>query len=291
VGAAIRSFCTQEPTPKEYDSWARAPVSETGPLILAKMKRHTTAGSGSLLAWWFAFFALGEPHTSCMTCGPGPPCQRLGCFGARRARFFAASRGTSGRVFLEKGFTPRAAVTLSHSLHSLCPFAFELSAPLCIRVPLLPAVVVAMASLAHPERFQSEGALNLVHNLLGWGAPAFAGRIRAGASPLGELAVGEFMLFVSYLSCGLALPISSFFLLLLEELGLQLQHLTPHSILQAAIFAYLCEMFVGVALLPPAPRRKGVAQQSSRGGKRVELWLHLSHELHCLLQRPRQLPP
>jgi hypothetical protein len=45
----------------------------------------------------------------------------------------------------------------------------------------------------------------------------------------------------------LALPISPFFLLLLEEFGLQLQHLTPHSILQAAIFAHLCEMFVGVA--------------------------------------------
>jgi hypothetical protein len=31
-----------------------------------------------------------------------------------------------------------------------------------------------------------------------------------------------------------------------EELGLQLQHLTPHSILQAAIFVHLSEMFVGV---------------------------------------------
>jgi hypothetical protein len=58
---------------------------------------------------------------------------------------------------------------------------------------------------------------------------------------------GEFMLFVSYLSCGLALPILPFFLLLLEELGLQLQHLRPHSILQVAIFVHLCEMFVGVA--------------------------------------------
>lgn len=55
------------------------------------------------------------------------------------------------------------------------------------------------------------------------------------------------MLFTSYISCGLALPISPFFLLLLEEFGLQLQHLTPHSVLQAAIFVHLCEMFVGVA--------------------------------------------
>jgi hypothetical protein len=104
-----------------------------------------------------------------------------------------------------------------------------------------------MASLGHPDHFQAEGALNLVRGLLGWSAPGFAGRIRVGVAPLGELVAGEFVLFTSYISCGLALPISPFFLLLLEEFGLQLQHLTPHSILQAAIFVHLCEMFVGVA--------------------------------------------
>jgi hypothetical protein len=88
-----------------------------------------------------------------------------------------------------------------------------------------------MALLDPPECFQSEVALNLVRNLLGWGAPAFAGRIRVGASPLGDLVVGEFVLFVSNLPCRLALPISSFFVLLLEELGLQPQHFTPHFIL------------------------------------------------------------
>jgi hypothetical protein len=65
--------------------------------------------------------------------------------------------------------------------------------------------------------------------------------------PPGDLVAGKFVLFTSYISCGLALPISPFFLLLLEEFGLQHQHLTPHSILQAAIFVHLCEMFVGVA--------------------------------------------
>jgi hypothetical protein len=104
-----------------------------------------------------------------------------------------------------------------------------------------------MTSLGHPERFQSKGALNLVRNLLGWSAPVHAGRIRVGTTPLDDLAAGEFVLFVSYLSCGLALPILPFFLLLLEEFGLQHQHLTPHSILQEAIFVHLCEMFVGVA--------------------------------------------
>jgi hypothetical protein len=86
-----------------------------------------------------------------------------------------------------------------------------------------------------------------VSGLLGWSAPGLAGRIRADAVPLGDLATGEFVLFTSYISCGLAMPISPFFLLLLEEFRLQVQHLTPHSILQAAIFAHLCEMFVGVA--------------------------------------------
>jgi hypothetical protein len=119
-------------------------------------------------------------------------------------------------------------------------------------------------------------ALNLVRNLLEWGAPAFAGRIHVGASPLGDLAAWEFVFFVSNLPCGLALPISSFFVLLLGELGLQLHHLTPHFILQAAIFAYLCEMSVGAALLPPALRRKGVVQRSSGGGNRAEQRLHLS---------------
>jgi hypothetical protein len=46
--------------------------------------------------------------------------------------------------------------------------------------------------------------------------------------------------------CGLVPPISSFFLLLLEEFGLQLQHLTPHSVLLVAVFAHFMEMFVGV---------------------------------------------
>jgi hypothetical protein len=138
--------------------WARAPMLETGLLFPVEMERR--AGGGLLLAWRFAFSALGDPHTSCMTCGPGRLCQRLGCFGARRARFSAASQGTSGRVFLEKGFTPRAAVTLSHSLQLLRPFALELSAPLCLCAPLLSAAEVLMALLVHPKCFQPEVARN-----------------------------------------------------------------------------------------------------------------------------------
>jgi hypothetical protein len=123
----------------------------------------------------------------------------------------------------------------------------HLPAPLCLRAPLFHARAAAhaMASLGHPDRFQSKEALNLVRGLLGWSAPGLAGRIHAGVVPLGDLAAGEFVLFTSYISCGLALQISPFFLLLLEEFGLQLQHLTPHSILQAAIFVHLCEFHSG----------------------------------------------
>jgi hypothetical protein len=103
-----------------------------------------------------------------------------------------------------------------------------------------------MSGLGDPHRYQSTSALNIVRKALGWTAPGSGDGIRAGSIPLGDLRPGEFVLFVSYIFCGLGLPISSFFMLLLEDYGLQLQHLTPHSILQVAIFVHLCEMFVGV---------------------------------------------
>ena len=56
-----------------------------------------------------------------------------------------------------------------------------------------------MATLVRPDRYQTEVALDTVRRLLGWGTPAFAGRIRAGTTPLGDLAAGEFVLFVPYL--------------------------------------------------------------------------------------------
>ena len=97
-----------------------------------------------------------------------------------------------------------------------------------------------MASLARPRRFQAGEELNTVHRLLGWSPQETAWGIRAGSVPLGDLRAGEFVLFISHISTGLGLPISSFFLLLLlEDFGLQLQHLTPHSILLTSIFVHL----------------------------------------------------
>jgi hypothetical protein len=103
-----------------------------------------------------------------------------------------------------------------------------------------------MSSLRHPRCFQREIQLNSVRRLLGWTTPELVGKVQAGKIPLNDLAAGEFVLFNSYAMCGLVPPISSFFLLLLEEFGLQLQHLTPHSVLLVAVFAHFMEMFVGV---------------------------------------------
>src|SRR5579883_592456 len=103
-----------------------------------------------------------------------------------------------------------------------------------------------MAPLPHPRRLQEKPQLDAVRRLLGWTAPELAGLVRAGSSSLNDLDAGEFVLFTSYATCGLVPPVSTFLLLLLEEFGLQLQHLTPHSILLVAVFAHFMEMFVGV---------------------------------------------
>jgi hypothetical protein len=103
-----------------------------------------------------------------------------------------------------------------------------------------------MSSLRHPRRFQHEIQLDSVRLLLGWTTPELVGKIWAGKVPLRDLAAGEFVLFNSYAMCELVPPISSFFLLLLEEFGLQLQHLTPQSTLLVAVFAHFMKMFVGV---------------------------------------------
>jgi hypothetical protein len=153
--AAIRLLRTRRPTPKEYDSWARALVPEadpllvsaevkrcttagggvllmrqTGLLLLAEVKRRTTAGGGVLLTRWFAFSVHEGRRPRSMTRGPGPPCQRRGHLGARRARSSVALQGMSwGNLSLKRDSPKRG----SHSHRSQRPFAFEFSALLCHR--------------------------------------------------------------------------------------------------------------------------------------------------------------
>ena len=77
-----------------------------------------------------------------------------------------------------------------------------------------------MASLVRPCRFETEEELNTMRRLLRWSPQETAWGIRAGSVPLDDLRVVEFVLFISHISTGLGLPISSFFLLLLEDFGL-----------------------------------------------------------------------
>ena len=79
-----------------------------------------------------------------------------------------------------------------------------------------------MSSLGRPRRYESQEGLDAVCRMLGWTTPELAERIQAGRLPLRNLQPGEFMLFIPHILAGPGLPISSFFLLLLEDFGLQL---------------------------------------------------------------------
>jgi hypothetical protein len=76
--------------------------------------------------------------------------------------------------------------------------------------------------------------------------PGFEHRLKRGVAPLANLESGDFVFFSVYALVGLVPPLSSFFLMLLELYGLQLQHLSPNSITLVVIFVHLYEMFVGV---------------------------------------------
>jgi len=56
----------------------------------------------------------------------------------------------------------------------------------------------------------------------------------------------ETVVFRDFVKRGLALPVSEFFYALLQFWGIQLHHLTPHSILHLSIFTHFCEAFLGI---------------------------------------------
>jgi hypothetical protein len=100
----------------------------------------------------------------------------------------------------------------------------------------------------------------MVHRPLRWNAPVLGGRICAGVSLLDDLSAEEFVLLVSKLPSGLALPIPSLFAQLLEGLGPQPLPEVSCFNLQATIVAYLHGMSVEATLLPASSskiRREG----------------------------------
>jgi hypothetical protein len=56
----------------------------------------------------------------------------------------------------------------------------------------------------------------------------------------------ESVIYIPFLICGLALPISPFFRGLLDFYHLNLTHLNPNSILQVFVFVHLCEDFLDI---------------------------------------------
>jgi hypothetical protein len=68
--------------------------------------------------------------------------------------------------------------------------------------------------------------------------------MRRGTLSLINLQPGEFIFFSCYAAAGLVPPVSSFLFTLLEFYGLQLQHLSPHSLILMAIFIHFYVIFV-----------------------------------------------
>jgi hypothetical protein len=56
----------------------------------------------------------------------------------------------------------------------------------------------------------------------------------------------ESVIYIPFLTRGLALPISPFFRSLLDFYHLNLTHLNPNSILQVSVFVHLCEAYLGI---------------------------------------------
>jgi hypothetical protein len=106
---------------------------------------------------------------------------------------------------------------------------------------------VAMALNLSPTHLRSDSDLRKVRLMLGWKLTEYDGRMRCRSVLLSGLWPGEFIFFTSYALAGLTLSMSSFFFFtLLENYGLQLHHLSPHSFTLVAIFVHLCEIYVGV---------------------------------------------
>jgi hypothetical protein len=103
-----------------------------------------------------------------------------------------------------------------------------------------------MATELPPSRFKTTGSLSCLWWLMGWQAPGLTCKVKSEAASLANMRPGDFVFFAAYALAGLVPPLSSFFLMLLEYYGLQLQHLSPNSFALVAIFVHFCEMYMGV---------------------------------------------
>jgi hypothetical protein len=77
-----------------------------------------------------------------------------------------------------------------------------------------------------PSCYQIESDLRKLRKVIRLQSPEYESKMRRD----------DFIFFSSYALSGLMLPLSPFFFMLLEHYGLQLQHLSPHSITRVVIF-------------------------------------------------------
>nr|ABA96834.1 transposon protein, putative, unclassified [Oryza sativa Japonica Group] len=98
---------------------------------------------------------------------------------------------------------------------------------------LPPSRIVSERHAGLPRRFMPESATGREIVMLGEGRPA-------------PDYPGRFVFFLPFAMAGLVPPFSSFFMDILEFYDLQMAHLTPNAVMTLAIFAHLCEMFIGV---------------------------------------------
>jgi hypothetical protein len=98
---------------------------------------------------------------------------------------------------------------------------------------LPPSRIVSERQAGLPRRFMPESATGREVVALGEGRPA-------------PHYPGRSVFFLSFAMAGLVPPFSIFFMDILEFYDLQMAHLTPNAIMTLAIFAHLCEMFIGV---------------------------------------------
>jgi hypothetical protein len=106
--------------------------------------------------------------------------------------------------------------------------------------------IVVMASNLPHSLLRMEDDLRRLRRLLGWQLPGFDRWMQHGTYPLVNLQPGEFVFFSCYAAAGLVPSVSSFLFTLLEFYGLQLQHMSLHSLILVVIFIHFCEVFVCV---------------------------------------------
>jgi hypothetical protein len=129
-----------------------------------------------------------------------------------------------------------------------------------------------MASALSSSRLQSPEDLRKLRKSMGWQAPGYEDRVQRGITPLIGLRPGEFVYFTAYALAGLVPPFSSFFFTLLEAYGLQLQHLSPHSITLVAVFMHLHELYVGVRPLVHLFRLYHVLRSTGRDAGPISIY-------------------